>query len=262
MTITKKSTTKKPKKNKKVEGIQVDDEFIEISAIEAIHLKMEQEALQRSIDNEKKHFELEEKSYQLQLDITKKEMERFEFEKNVYNTNCLAQNCFHPEQRLITLTEDIDDNTFNTINDALLVLSSMSDEPITIRISSCGGSTWEAAGICGLMRSCNCQIITEVFGKCCSAGVLLLTAGDHRRVNKFSTLMDHATSFGLQHAKIADLKSSVEQEEKSLERWNNWIGEFTGMEPGAYAKLTSDKRFDVYFSPEEALELGLCDEVF
>ena len=259
---TKNTTSKKPKKSKKVEEVQIDEEMLQISAIDAIRLKMEQEQLNRSIENEKKHFELDEKMYALQLKTSEKELERFEYEKNIYNTSCLTTHGFHPEKRLITITEEIDDSTFNLVNDALLILSSTSDEPITIRISSCGGGTWEAAGICGLMRNCNCQIITEVFGVCMSAGILLLAAGDYRRVSRYSYLMDHSTALGLGYAKIADHRSSVEREEKDLERWNQWIGEFTGMEPGAYAKLTSDKRFDTHFTPAQALEWGLCDEVF
>ena len=217
-------------KKLKDEVLQEVEEYIQVSPLEAMQ------------------FQMEEKKIAL--------------EKDIYNSTCLTQNCFHPEQRIITISGEINEEVFNTVSDALIILTALSDEPITIRLSSCGGEVWTTGGICGLLRSCGCQIITEVYGKCMSSCMLLLACGDIRRINKYAVLMDHSTTVVLGYSKIAEHRNSIEQEETELRRWNENMDIFTGKCIGTYAKLTSDKRFDIYLTPEEAVELGIADEVF
>lgn len=250
--------SKKPKSEEKIEQ---KEEIVEISAIDAIQLQLEKEQIEKNDANQKRQFELEEKQYALQLRTVEKDDEHTAFERSVYNINCLIQNGFSPDQRIINLAGEIDGDLFCLVNDAFIALASQSDDPIIIRINSLGGSMYDSLAICGLMQSCKCQVIVEVFGTAMSAAILLLAAGDHRIVNKYARLMDHSSAYAAGYAKLDDHRSNLDNAEEEQKLWNEAIDGFCGKPAGTWARLTSDRRHDIYFSAEKALELGLCDEI-
>ena len=167
------------------------------------------------------------------------------------------------ESSTIYLFGDIADGTlydFTLKIKAILHMrdDSKKDEPINIVINSDGGDVYEALGMIDYIQSLNVKVNTICRGRAMSAAALLLCSGTGvRAASKNSTIMFHEISSGI-YGKSSDMKANVQHTEKLEEILINIIT--------ANSKKDSifwkDKILkDYYLSPEEALELGVIDNI-
>ena len=161
------------------------------------------------------------------------------------------------KDRVITISEEIEDPLFLRIDAALTEMESHSRKAITIRINSDGGSPYCAAAIVGRMKASKCQINTEGYGRMMSAATLILAAGKVRKVSFMAWFMWHESSYGVE-GRHSEVKTIVEQQEKEETSWAEWMTRFT----------KKDKKFwydtakkDTYLSPNELLSYGVVDEI-
>lgn len=132
------------------------------------------------------------------------------------------------------------------------------NEPINVVINSDGGDVYEALGMIDYIQSLNVKVNTICRGRAMSAAALLLCSGTGMRAaSKNSTIMFHEISSGI-YGKSSDMKANVQHTEKLEEILINIIT--------ANSKKDSifwkDKILkDYYLSPEEALELGVIDNI-
>ena len=130
-------------------------------------------------------------------------------------------------------------------------------EPIKMIINSGGGSVYDGLGIIGAMENSGTAIITICYGSVMSMALFILSAGHHRAISKYSTLMYHEIMSGV-HDKIAGIERDL-VEAKRLQTMCDGIliknSKFKKKDLDAYKKV------DFYFTPELALEKGLIDEI-
>jgi len=136
-------------------------------------------------------------------------------------------------------------------------------DPFDFIVSTWGGSAADMFSIYDTMRMVrdDCEISTLGLGKVMSAGVLLLAAGTKgkRRIGKNCRVMLHGVSAG-QHGNISDLENEMAEAKWTQERLIACLSEETKMTKRHIKKLLA-KRMNVYLTAEEALELGIADEI-
>ena len=139
----------------------------------------------------------------------------------------------------------------------------ISYEPIELMISTYGGSAAEMFSIYDVMRYVrrDCEILTMGLGKVMSAGVLLLAAGTKgkRRIGKNCKIMIHSVIGGSAGA-IHNLENEMEELRLTQQQYIDALIEETSMSK-RYIKKLLGKKINIYLSAEEAVKLGIADEI-
>lgn len=162
------------------------------------------------------------------------------------------------KERTITISTDIDESLFTLVDIALTEMEAQSKKAVTIRINSPGGDTYAAMAIVGRIKNSKCQIITEGYGHIMSAGTILLSCGDKRKVSQYAWFMHHEASYGVE-GRHSTIKSAVNQMEKEERAWNKWMAQFTKRDEDFWNEHGIGT--DAYFTPDQLIELGVADEI-
>lgn len=162
------------------------------------------------------------------------------------------------ENRIIRISGDIEDGNFDLLDFALTNMEAESRKAITIRISSPGGSVYEALSMIGRIQASKCQIITEGYGQIMSAAVLLLACGNKRRISQYSWFMHHESSM-IVGGSTSELKEELDQMEREERTWCTWMEQFSGRDKDFWFNAAQKKNF--YLSAQECLDTGIVDEV-
>ena len=106
-----------------------------------------------------------------------------------------------------------------------------------------------------------CEIHTFGLGKVMSAGVLLLAAGTKgkRKIGKNCRVMLHSV-IGGSHGSIHNLENEMEEIRFLQEQHIRCLIEETDMTKRYLNKLLN-RKMNVYLTAEQAVELGIADEV-
>lgn len=164
------------------------------------------------------------------------------------------------KDRIIQLTGEIEpQSSFDYMDAALTEMERESKKAITIKINSPGGSPTEALAIVGRLRNSKCQIVTEVYGEAASAAVLILAAGDKRRMSRYASFMHHQSSYNVS-GDHASVKDTVEQAERDEKLWAQYMEEFTFRDRDYW--YNSAIRRNLFLNSAQCLQDGVVDEVF
>ena len=133
--------------------------------------------------------------------------------------------------------------------------------PIDFYIATGGGNVAEMFAIYDVMRLVREEtpIHTIGIGKVLSAGVLLLAAGTkgERRIGKNCRLMLHRVLTG-DSGSLHNIQASVKEAEIIEQMMFEALVEETSLTMKQVKKIVS-RNLDVYFSAEEAVEMGIAD---
>lgn len=162
--------------------------------------------------------------------------------------------------RTIQLVGEIDESTFIQIDTALTILESQSRSAVTIKINSMGGSVYDAMAIIGRMQASKCKIVTEGFGAVMSAAIMILAAGNKRRMSKFAWCMWHEASYG-HEGTVAQMQHFQRQMEREENIGAEMMERFSGA-PKKFWLSEGKLGKDLYLTAEECMNLGVIDEVF
>jgi len=136
---------------------------------------------------------------------------------------------------------------------------------INFYISTNGGSADEMFAIYDVMRLIKSKDVSSVctygLGKVMSAGVLLLAAGTKgkRRVGKHCRVMIHSV-IGGSTGPMHQLENEFSEVKKIQDNYISALVSETNMTE-EYLRDLLKKKINVYLSAEEAVELGIADEV-
>tara|TARA_Y100000114_G_C11748316_1_gene322856 strand:+ start:56 stop:727 length:672 start_codon:yes stop_codon:yes gene_type:complete len=145
-------------------------------------------------------------------------------------------------------------------NSALLKVS----RPIKLYISTHGGTASDMFSILDVMamiKKETCDICTYGVGKVMSAGVPILAAGTPgmRKVGKNCRIMLHSVMAGT-GGTIFSMENELEEIKWIQERYIECLASSTKMTKAKIRKMLKTQR-DVYISAEEAINLGIADEI-
>ena len=135
---------------------------------------------------------------------------------------------------------------------------------ISMMVSTHGGSASDMFSILDVMdmvKERTCDIETFGIGKVMSAGVPILAAGTkgRRKVGRNCRIMLHNVMAGT-GGTIFSIENELEEIKWVQERYIETLASYTKLTPAKIKKLLKAQR-DVYISAEEAIKMGIADEI-
>jgi ATP-dependent Clp protease protease subunit len=164
------------------------------------------------------------------------------------------------KERIIFLTGQIYDEMASLICAQLLFLESENpDKDIFMYINSPGGVVTSAMSIFDTMNYIKCDVATLCLGQACSAGSLLLMAGQKgkRFILPNSRVMIHQPSGGAQ-GQATDIEIQAREILNMRAKLNQIYVDLTGQ---SLKTVEDAMERDRFMSPQEAIDFGLVDEI-
>lgn len=164
------------------------------------------------------------------------------------------------KDRIILLSEEVNTNSATSIIAQLLFLESENAEaPITMYINSPGGSISDGLAIYDVMNKVKCPIITVCTGMAASMAAFLLSSGSKgmRYCLPNSCVMIHQPLGGAQ-GQATEIEIVARRILKLREKMYNIMAKNANC---SYKKMAAACERDNYLDPEEALAMGLIDQI-
>lgn len=164
------------------------------------------------------------------------------------------------EDRIIFLTDEINDYTANLVVAQLIFLEAKdSEKDICIYINSPGGSVSAGLAIYDTMKYIKCDVSTICIGMAASMGAFLLAAGTKgkRYALPNSEIMIHQPLGGA-NGQASDIEIAAREIMKVKKELYTILSERTGK---PYGTIESDADRDFWMTSAEALEYGMIDEI-
>lgn len=168
-----------------------------------------------------------------------------------------------PESSVYLLFGEIDNLSVADASSWLIQTNFLKKKPkhVTLLINSHGGDLHAAFALIELMRGSSVPVHTVALGQICSAGLFIFMAGEkgYRTITPTCTVMSHTYATGIEgdhHALISFVKELNWTHERIL---RHYIRE-TGLDEETIKEKLIGKG-DFFFSPEEAVELKLADQI-
>ena len=173
-----------------------------------------------------------------------------------------------PDLRVVGLFADVNEEKIAEILHNMLyfnALNMQSEEkkPIIFYISTYGGNADDMFAMYDMMRGMRdtTEIHTIGLGKVMSAGVLMLAAGTkgHRYIGKNCRVMIHSVMGG-NHGSLHNMINEMEAIEQLQDMYCDALISETRL-TRVKLKNMLERKVNVYLSAEEAVELGIADEI-
>jgi len=163
------------------------------------------------------------------------------------------------ENRILFLFGEINQNMMADIVPAMLVMSSLGNDPINLYINSPGGEISAGMAIYDTMHFIQAPVYTICIGQAASMATWLLAAGaaGNRVASANSQIMIHQgrTLIG---GTYSDIKVNMKEFERTQERMTKILSLHTGKDEGAVAAAIER---DYWMTPQEAVDFGIIDRV-
>jgi len=164
-------------------------------------------------------------------------------------------------ERIIFLTEEIDDRVANLVIAQLLFLESEDPEKdISLYINSPGGVVTSGLAIYDTMRYLRAPVSTLCIGQAASMAAVLLAGGAHgkRYALPHARIMIHGGSGGFRGTPT-DAKIHMREWEEILQTLYGILVEHTGQ---TMERIVADTDRDYYMGPDQAKAYGIIDSVY
>jgi len=160
-------------------------------------------------------------------------------------------------QRQLFLYGPINDQTANFIKQNLIAYDIVSDQPITLWLSSPGGSCSAGLSIIEIMQKISSPVITIISGEVCSMASVISVAGSIKWAFKSGTWMQHPLSSGQ-----VDYLPYIKDRTAYLVRYNKILTQIlkdhTKLTPSDYKKIETG---ELWLQGEQLLEKGIVDKL-
>jgi len=161
--------------------------------------------------------------------------------------------------RTLVLCGEINQKLAERITSQLIMLDSLSDEPIKILINSQGGHVEAGDTIHDMIRFVNSKVIVIGTGWVASAGIIIYLAAE--KENRYSLpntrYLIHQPSGGV-YGQASDIQIEATEIVRMRERLNKIISKATGQK---FEKVVKDGDRNFWLSAEEAKEYGVVNKI-
>ena len=175
-----------------------------------------------------------------------------------------------PDLRVVGLFSDVHEEKIAEVVHSLLFLDETNrmskadkQKPIKFYISTYGGSADDMFALYDVMRQVreSSELQTVGLGKVMSAGVLLLAAGTKgkRKIGKNCRVMIHSVMGG-NHGSLHNMMNELEAIEDLQDMYCDALIAETKMTRTKLKKMI-ERKVNVYLSAEQAVEMGIADEI-
>ncbi|HIT11299.1 MAG TPA: ATP-dependent Clp endopeptidase proteolytic subunit ClpP [Candidatus Pelethosoma merdigallinarum] len=163
------------------------------------------------------------------------------------------------KDRIIILSDEINDNNANSIVAQLLYLDSLNHDDIHLYINSPGGSITAGMAIYDTMNVIESDVSTICIGMAASMAAFLLSSGTKGK--RFglpnSEVMIHQPLGGAQ-GQATEIKIAAERILKLKDKLNNILSKNTGQK---LEIIEQDTERDNFMTAKEAKEYGIIDDI-
>ena len=168
-----------------------------------------------------------------------------------------------PDFRVVGLYGPVDEEMCEEVIRSLLTFAYTGDDPIQLILSTAGGLATEMFAVYDIMRNVrgDRRLITLGLGKIMSAGVLLLASGTKgsRKIGKHCKVMIHGLKSDLM-GYMPTIENDLEELKRIQKMYIKTLSKETNMSK-KYIRELFDRKVDIYLTAEEAVELGIADEI-
>lgn len=146
------------------------------------------------------------------------------------------------------------------VKKVMLLNAEDSQQPIDVLINSPGGEINSGMLMYDVIQASKAPIRMFCIGRAYSMGAVLFASGNHGRyILPHGELMIHEPLLGNRVAgNSSSIKSISDILMETKRKMNQILAKHTGKSEEEVEEATS---FDHYFSPEESIEFGLCDQI-
>ncbi len=163
------------------------------------------------------------------------------------------------KDRIILLSDEIDDKMASIISAELLYLDSISHDDISIYINSPGGSVTAGMAIYDTMNFIASDVSTICIGMAASMAAFLLSSGSKgkRYTLPNSEVMIHQPLGGAT-GQATEIKIAAERILKLKDKLNHILAKNTGKE---LKEIEKDTERDYFLNAKESLSYGIVDKI-
>lgn len=179
-----------------------------------------------------------------------------------------------PKDRDLFFTKQVDQSSIGDITQKIIEINNDDEqlkkifsiynlkyepEPIKLYIDSYGGYVYQCFGLLSVMERSKTPIHTIVTGCAMSCGFMMLISGHKRFAHKLSTPLYHQVSSGT-FGTVKEMEEQLQETKRLQEQLENIVKEKTNISKKKLKEILDNKK-DWYMTSEEALELGVIDEI-
>jgi ATP-dependent Clp protease protease subunit len=168
----------------------------------------------------------------------------------------------HLNDRIVYLSGEVTEHSIAQVIAGVLSLANQNHKaPITMVVSTYGGSVDEMFSLYDVIKYIPCPVHTVGLGKIMSAGVLLLASGEKgkRLIGRNARIMIHTVSGG-SGGNVFDIVNEANEHVRQQKLMEELLVRETKMTSQALSKIMESK-LDTYILPTEALKLGIVDKI-
>lgn len=158
-----------------------------------------------------------------------------------------------------TSGEEIGPESLSRLLQALILLERKSASPITIYLNTEGGCLWNALGMCDIIKASSLSVTMVGVGRVWSCGSILMQAADYRMMTPNSTMLIHGGDMAISGHPLQG-KAWVEAERRATHTVAGMYAERSQKDIN-YFKRVMNRAQDTIYTAQEALDIGLIDEV-
>ncbi|MFC5448478.1 ATP-dependent Clp protease proteolytic subunit [Paenibacillus aestuarii] len=173
-------------------------------------------------------------------------------------------------ERTLYLFDGIHKGSVKPIIEQIMKLNQADDEkdkkekdfkriPIDLIINSNGGSVYDGLGLINVIENSKTPVHTYVYGFAASMSLLIAVSGHKRYSGRLSTFMYHSVSNHIE-GQLERLKNRIEETQRLQNVYDEYLISRTKLLVEDLRNVQEHHR-DKFFSPEEALEAGIIDEI-
>lgn len=155
--------------------------------------------------------------------------------------------------------EEIGPDALARLLQALIVLERKSTAPVTIYLNTEGGCLWNALAMCDIISDSALSVTIVGIGRVWSSGSIIMQAADYRVMSPNTTMLLHGGELSLSGHPLQG-KAWVEAERRATHTVAGMYAERSSKDAN-YFKRVMNRAQDTILTAQEALELGLIDEI-
>lgn len=168
---------------------------------------------------------------------------------------------FGPSSRRIMLSTDVNEHSAMAIASQVMELDSIgNEEPIILYINTFGGCVYNAFSLYDTLRSVEAPIVTIATGRCMSAGLLLLQAGDIRLATPNTRFLYHEAIAEMQVQRTYDMQAFSQNYLWIIKTYNSIIRKRAALSKRKWKKVFRGHT-SLMFDTKFALKYNLIDDI-
>jgi len=179
-----------------------------------------------------------------------------------------------PKDRNLYLPKQVDQASMNDLTKSIIEINESDStlkklysiygmeytpQEIKLYIDSYGGMVYQCFGLIGVMERSETPIHTIVTGAAMSCGFMILINGHRRFAYRHATPLYHQVSSGF-YGKVKDLEEKLDETKRLQLKIEEMTIRLTKISKKRLSEVLKNK-IDWYMTAEEALSLGVIDEV-